>query len=63
MTTEYTIGEVDDDRLERIVAYLAEHEIEKAKERGEIDPVAKVKTLKLFDGKTTIAIAIETTSR
>jgi hypothetical protein len=58
--TEYTIGEVSDDRLERIVAYLSEHEIALARERGEIDPVATVKTLKLFDGKTTIAIDIVT---
>jgi hypothetical protein len=58
---EYTIGAVEsDDRLDEIVAYLSQHEIEAARERGEIDPVASVQTIKLFDGRTTIAIRIVT---
>jgi hypothetical protein len=57
--SEFTIGEVNQDRLDEIVAYLSAHEIEAARQRGEIDPVASVQTLRLFDGKVSIAIDVK----
>jgi len=56
---EYTMGDVDDARLEEVLAYLSAHEIAAARQRGEVDPVLAVETLRLFDGRITIRIDVK----